>query len=101
METIKFFEENGYMRDMEETLRSISEGRDSVALHSANQIKHLKSLLGGDVSEWLKDGETVVDRLKREREDLGKTILWCANLKKQNEILINTLKNENISIPAM
>lgn len=48
MRTVEFFNEHGYMRDMEEQLRSIAKGGqrvDSIALQSANQIKHLKSVL--------------------------------------------------------
>ena len=45
MTQIKFFNEFGYMRDREQTLRSISSRDDSLAVEAANQIKHLKQCL--------------------------------------------------------
>ena len=50
MTQIKFFNEFGYMRDREQTLRSISSRDDSLAVEAANQIKHLKECLKNMVS---------------------------------------------------
>lgn len=45
-EQLKFYEEHGYRRDMEAQNRRIGDGRpDSTATHTANHIRHLKSVL--------------------------------------------------------
>ena len=41
----KFFNEFGYRRDRESTLRAISSSDTSLASEAANQIKHLKQCL--------------------------------------------------------
>lgn len=45
--------------------------------------------MGGDISEWLKDGETVIQRLERERSDLCSTLKMLAGERQK----IETLKN--------
>ena len=50
MTQLKFYNEFGYKRDREETLRSISIRDESLAVEAANQIKHLKQCLRDMVS---------------------------------------------------
>jgi len=51
MDSLKFYQEYGYKRDFEETMREIGEGKpDSNAMQAANQIKHLKQALKDMVS---------------------------------------------------
>ena len=43
MNTIEFYKQHGYYRDMEANLRDIAKGKeDSRAMRAANQIRHLK-----------------------------------------------------------
>jgi DNA repair exonuclease SbcCD ATPase subunit len=51
---------------------------EAINNQQANEIVTLRALIGGDITEWLKEDETIIQRLERERKDLCGTLSLLA-----------------------
>lgn len=67
----------------------------AIALYDKPQpdrVAELEALIGGDLSEWLKEDETVIKRLEREHKDVCLTLSRLAKEQRKNEELEAKLK---------